>query len=202
MPGFIWPHTMPETHWEPLTRSGWPLCGVRESAPVCLRVYIFLGESLLSLSLSLLPSQPHKQASGQNHYATIFQFIQCLQLLISVCLLHKEGALSEAVSKELTGASSSIWTLGEEMSLTTGHCCSDCRDFLYHLESSHHLLTEAMRVRYNMPDVYFHLWLMWYMKHLYNVFKIKVKIKHCDVKYRVIVWDKVTIMRKKNTTGR
>ncbi|KAK9955620.1 hypothetical protein ABG768_015484, partial [Culter alburnus] len=52
------------------------------------------------------------------------------------------GALSEAVSKELTGASSSIWTLGEETRLTTGHCCSDCRDF-YHLESTHHLFTEA-----------------------------------------------------------
>lgn len=42
---------MPETRREPLTRSGWPLCGVRESAPVCLCVYIFLGESPLSLSL-------------------------------------------------------------------------------------------------------------------------------------------------------
>ncbi|CAM4670027.1 unnamed protein product [Leuciscus chuanchicus] len=113
----------------------------RESAPVCLCAYIFLGES--PLSLSLLPSQPHKQASGQNHYATIFQFIQCLQLLISFCLLHKEGTLSEAVSKELTGASSSIWTLEEETRLTTGHFSSNCRDFLYHSESTHHLFTEA-----------------------------------------------------------
>lgn len=150
--GFIWPHTMR------FAGSRWPaqdsLSVGYERERACLSVSVYLLWRKPTKSLSFLPPQPHKQASGQNHYAAILQFIQCLQLLISFCLLHKEGTLSEAVSKELTGASSSIWTLAEETFLTTGHCWVETSSTA---QSQLIRFTEAKWVRYSMPDADFHM---------------------------------------------
>lgn len=56
VPGFIWPHTMPETRREPLTRSGWPLRRVRERARLFVCVCISsLEKARLSLSCPFSP---------------------------------------------------------------------------------------------------------------------------------------------------